>query len=393
MKKYTVLLTGYANVDGAAYTVQLFKLAGCEVSVFCEQNSWLLKNRDWDTWHELTDSNPAQYAKTVQDLTEQNKYDWVVLVEDNAIRILSEQISDEHFFKKIFPTIPFAHRELLGSKAGLSKLCNTHSLRTPAFAVYTGAEDPLVLATTIGFPVLLKIDKSGGGRGVFLVNNAADLATTFAALSDTNKHNLVFQKYIVGDNIASEALYKNKQLLGFTSAKVLKNLNGEFGISYERCYFTLPEMEPFLTQVGEKLGLDGFVNFTIMREHGSNCLYLVEADLRPHGWFNLCKFSGLDFSELIKIYLSPGNAQAVVQKSTTTIIIPFFSRHLMQALRQKNLKDLSRWIFNRGGYWQFVPWYDRKFFWSIIMEIIKTLVYPIAFLRPITKKLKKYFYP
>lgn len=388
-----ILLADFKNADVSAQTPYLFKTAGCRVEVFCYQRSWLLKNSYWDYWHQPTAEDVDIYVQELQTLINNNGYDWVVLTDDTVLKIVNDRITDENNFKKILPIDKIQYRGILGSKAKLSIFCAEQNIATPDFAIYDHNSNPINLAAQIGFPLLLKIDTSGGGKGIYFITDNQTLTETINGLPADKKNNLVFQKYIVGDNISVEALYRHGQLIGCATSKVLENVTTEFSVSRVRFYQAHPNLIPLLTTIGRAFGLNGFCSMTFMREKLSKRYYLVEADLRPHAWFYLSKFSGVNFSQLISIYLNQNSTPQKMFPLTNSNekIIKHFSRDLKWQIEHRSLTGTLSWYLNVQASYKFLPWYDQKLFWLTHIHILKSYLFNLKWLLAIHQSVTKLF--
>ncbi|MEJ0053305.1 MAG: hypothetical protein WDN10_01065 [bacterium] len=364
-----VLIADYKNADISAEIPYLFKKAGCEVDVYCRKGSWLLKNRSWDRWHEAA-SDPAEYAKGLIARVENASYDWIILTDDPVLRIMNDRIGDDSAALKILPVAKLANRNVIGSKAALSLLCEKYQLRTPPFAIYNEGDDLSALTATVGYPLLLKVDRSGGGSGVFRCIDESKLAETLRLLAPDQRKNLVFQKYIEGDNIGVDALYRKGTLLAYARSKVVRTVTDEFSISSVRSYAPDETIEPELRRIGEEIGIDGFCNFTFMQEGRTGTYYLIEADLRPHAWFSLARLGGVDFSLAIRNYLSGSNT-LIGQPCAAEVEIRHFFRDFNWSVERGDWRGILMWIFNRDGRWKFVPLHDRRIFFATLGQLAR----------------------
>lgn len=363
-----VLLISYSNSDAHSEVPYLFKNAGCIVDVLCTKDSWLLKNQQWDNWIESNLSSIAQFVQQVSNLASLNKYAWIIPVEDSILGLLNKTIYSEEVARKILPLTKLENRKFLWSKAWLSRYCEQFGILTPTFDIYEPGLDPKILANKVTYPLVLKTDESNAGQGVFFCNDEISLLSTFNRLTDQQKNNLLFQKYIKGDNIAAEVLYKNGRLLAYTSCKVVTTLGGEFGISVDREYIQRLEIEPILQKMGEDLGINGFGNLTFILSN--NQYYLLEADIRPQVWCRLAFLSGVDFSIAIKNFLS--NNLTLIRPALSKddhVTITHFTRKVGLAITKRDYKEVLRWIFNIGGRWKFIPWYDKRLFWEMFRRL------------------------
>jgi predicted ATP-grasp superfamily ATP-dependent carboligase len=377
MPSYRILLADYANGESAGHIPQLFKRAGCTVELFCSRSSWLRKNKFWDVWHATAANDVARYAQQLQKLVTRRAYDWVVLVDDAAIRIMNDTITDDELAKKILPLAHLSHRYSLGSKIGLSQLCTAQDIATPAYAVHDGTTDVASVAAAVGFPLLVKVDRSGGGKGVFFCADTDDLSRVMKRVTATVAQPVMLQKYIAGQNISIEALYRNGSLIGYASSHVLKNIQGEFSVSTLRDYQQFPGVEEQLRRIGAAIGIHGFTSMTLMRDSVTHTNYLVEADLRPHGWFTLTKFCGVDFSVAIQRFLS-GDQGILQPTSSTSVIVRYFSRDIRRLLIERNVRELLRWCVNADGRWRFIPWHDKRLFFATVGAALHTYAYVVA---------------
>ena len=339
----------------------LFKKAGCEVDIFCFKNSWLKKNNCWNNWFEAGNIQDGTYARRLQALVEKGDYSWVVLSDDEAIRVANEAICNENLAKKILPLSKMENRLMLASKAGLSLLCQKYGILTPDFFLYEKTSDLKMMGDRLTYPLLLKEDGNGGGAGVYLCRNEPEVVSVLDKLSDEKKKNLIFQKYIFGDIICVEALYKNGQLLAYTYSKAVRTANNEFGPSINREYLACPEIEADLCFIGSTLGLNGFVTMTFMYCPQMKMHYLIEADMRPQSWFRLAKFCGVDFSKAIKNYIT-GEAILLrpVFKAGEVLTMTHFTRDVSRCFNEFDVRGFLKWVFNVQGCWRFIPYYDRK---------------------------------
>jgi predicted ATP-grasp superfamily ATP-dependent carboligase len=356
MSRYHILLADSGKTEGCAYIPYLFRQAHCDVTVYAPRNSWTLKNIFWNRW-----VNPAEsisFSKGLVDLVSRNNFNWIVLGDDWTIREVNEKIPDDTLIEKIVPISNMSNRKLLGSKAGLSVLCTEHEITTPPYLIFNGTFQPDLVKEKVSYPLLLKVDKSAGGVGIVFCHNQDEVKHALAKMTDIEKKNLVFQKYIAGDNIAVEALYRKGKLYGYSVAKVLENMGNEFAVSMDRLYFACPEIEKTLIKIGEKFSIDGFNSITFMRGKNDGLYYLVETDLRPHIWFYLARHAGVDFSHAIENVLNE-KKEVVRQQSAPTRVL-HAKRILTRALERGDMFEIGRWITNKDNRLQFLPWNDPR---------------------------------
>ncbi len=382
------MITDYANSDVTGEVSYLFKKAGCTVDVFCSKKSWLLKNRYWDSRVIHHNASPLEYTKGLESLVKAQKYDWVVVGDDVALKILNDHITDEHLARMILPVSKLENRMMVGSKAGLHLLCKEYGITSPEGFVYESLFQMQKLLATFSFPLLLKIDTSGAGEGVFFCNTMDEVEARLKILKDDQKKSLLFQEYISGDLVGVEALFREGNLLAYNFSIVSKNVTGEFSVSCERQFKECREIEKNLVEIGSRLSINGFTSATFIFDKAKQKYYLIEADLRPQVWFPLAKFVGVDFSLAISHYLSKKNIliRPSLPKGKETLVVPYFPRRISYALRHFEFGEIFRWLFNKEDRWQFIPPYDRRLFLALFQDITMGLVwriYNLKYLFPI----------
>ncbi len=381
--KPKVLIADYKNSDAVSRIPYVFKKAGCAVEVFCDYNSWLLKTSHTDLRHVVSRMPAEQYAAQLQELITSQRYGLVVLGDDHVIRLMNDAIPDTTIAGQLLPLSKLEHRSLLGSKAGLSEWCTRYNILTPPYAVYDGKVDLSSVLNSLTFPVLVKIDHSDGGRGVFLCNDLSAIEKTLATISLTQKNGLIFQEYIAGDNIAVEAVYKQGQLLGYTTAKVLQTISNEFSLSMVRQYEYHADIDRTLRHIGETLGFNGFCSMTFMCSKISGEYYLIEADLRPNAWFALASAVALDFSRVWREYFSSTSSfiRTSYSSEESKNIIHHATRDFTRLVEKRNFMGMVRWVFHYQRWWQFIPWDDKKLVWYSVVQVVKGQLYSITVLR------------
>ncbi len=363
-----------ATDDASPVIPYLFREADCHVDIFCPKRSAFHKHRYYDNWFEGEADNPMTFIESLHALLRRTEYDWVFPANDRTNRFLNKTVTDDELAQKILPLSKIEHRLLLGSKAGLTTLCQQYDIPSPQSAIYDGYLDPYALATRLGYPLLLKEDHSAAGVGVYFCADEAELSRSFDRLSVEKRKNLVFQKYIPGKIIAVEALYKKGQLLAHADCIATKTMRDEFGASMERHYHNFDGLEMELALIGERFGINGFCTMTFMEEMETGQRYLIEADQRPQVWFRYAKFCGVDFSLAIRDYLEASHApirkQSKIKEDGKPIVMWHFFRHIRNfANHGVDWAELYRWALNVDGRWRFIPWYGWRYLFQAFRKI------------------------
>jgi predicted ATP-grasp superfamily ATP-dependent carboligase len=358
----------------------MFKRAGCEVDVFCDNASWLLTSSYYDRWIESAYID-TQFTAQLLSLVEQNpdEYDWIVPLEDETVKLINEAVKSEWLFKKLLPITKLEDRELLSSKMGLSKTCLKYNITTPRFIKYNENEEPdlKLIASQLDFPILLKEDFSFSGIGIHYCEHIARLEESLDNVG--NMSNLLLQEYIYGDDIGVEALFKDGELIMYNCARILSYMYNKFSFTTSRSYYQDERVVQSLRKLGKSVGLNGFASIQFIYHPERNLYYLIEADLRTNSWMPYSRFMGSDFSEGIRS-IANGERKYIANKNPANkkFEVAIFDRDIRRCIKNKNYGSLLKWVFNYKGYWKFIPFYDRKIFKRVTQKILRDFTVKIA---------------
>ncbi len=353
------LILSYANWDSLIELPYVIKNGGGGVVVYCKKGAWAIENNYYDEWIEAPDGEIAYLDKLFQVMRERgNEFDWVIPGDDEILRLLNEHIQSEDLFKKLLPITKIENRAMLGTKSGFSDVCIKCNIPTPKYLVYTTGMSDEHISSYMGFPLIIKLDKSQAGTGVFICHNNTEFNAVWSGITD--RENCVFQQFIKGFEVKMEALYDDGKLIAHTYSRILKVL-GKNGLSTQRLFINYPEIRTMLEEMGEKFGLNGFGNIAFMVDEKSGKHYLIEADLRPNSWVFYGKFNGVDFSEAVRRKL---NKEHKLVKNTmavhSTVRVSLYKKDMMRAIVEKDTESLLYWFFNKENSSRFKPNYDPK---------------------------------
>ncbi len=355
---YKVLLASLlGEFDSTSEIPFMFKRAGCDVDIFCASGSWLRSNKFHDKWIETTEIH-EDFKTRLLKLVESNPeyYNWIVLLDDAAIRLMNEEINSEYLFKKILPLTKIENREMLSSKIGLSKICEKYSIATPRFINYSDEHDIEKIAQKLDFPILLKENFSFSGIGIQYCADISLLKTCFDKVK--NKTNLVLQEFIEGDDIGVEALFKECELITYNCAEILAYMHNKFSFTTRRLYYQSEEIAALLKVLGKQFGLNGFASIQYIYHKERKIYYLLEVDARTNMWMPYSRFTEHDFSNGINKIIRGDIYNINEAVSTKKVEIAIFDRDLRRCVKYKDYKGMLQWLFNYKGYWRFIRFYD-----------------------------------
>jgi ATP-grasp domain len=347
--------------------LHLLSRAGFSVDIVTTSR-YLRLSRFARTVHSVTsDKALAPSAYDVVRIREK-PYDWVIATDDLTLRALAQDWAPGTQLKFLPSTTPenLAH---LCSKIGLSRVLSAGGIRTPPFRIAQNHEEAIEAASAIGYPVMLKVDFSGGGEGVHECAQEADIVALRHLFSEQP---LLVQKKIEGTVLDLSAIYFEGELVHFTYS-TYERTSKRFGISVVRTYYplTLVDDEIFaeLSALGNVLGASGFVNIACI-EGTDGVRHYIEADMRPNTWADFSRFFGEDAAPRIRNWFCSHarltKASAVrLGARQAPLTIPYFLR-------------LDTWelLTNRYAVWRFIPLADARLVRRLLL--VKFLSFVLA---------------
>jgi len=303
----------------------------------------------------------SQVAKCAWERIQSHTYDWVIASDDDTLSALQSLDWPSQHRPAYLPVWSEKYRRHLHSKIGLSRVLSAGGIKTPAYRVAADPGEAISAAREIGYPVLLKVDASAGGEGVFECLGDTDIAARaqlFAAGP------MLVQKKIDGVELDLSALYFDERLIHFGYSRVERALH-RFGASVVRTYYPMANVPRGvfgeLEALGAVTGASGFVNITCMEAADGSGRYYVEADMRPNVWVDFSHYYGEDTAVLIRDWfsrravLAPQKAGTAATRSTPITIAHFWRLGLLELM------------FNRYRVWSFMPWSERALVWRLLM--------------------------
>ncbi|MEI8073622.1 MAG: ATP-grasp domain-containing protein [Bacteroidota bacterium] len=372
---YRVLIVSVANfIDSTAEVPYLYKKAGCSVHVFCHKSSWLLSNKYFDRWIDAGDEeNEPVFLNNFLELikTQPNYYDKIVITDDATNKLLNDAIEDPVLFKKVLPLTKIENRNLLSSKAGFSAVLEKYQIATPKYITYHEGINLETIKKEFNFPILLKVDYSFSGIGLKMVEKPEDLSTSIEEIHDNL--NLVLQEFIQGEDIGVEALFHEGKLIMYNCATINGYMYNRFSFTTGRTYYRDERIEKLLTELGEKIGLNGFASIQYVYCNDKDIFYLIEVDVRTNSWLPYGRFTGYNFSDGIRSIFDPTGNHKLLTKpkpKNTKVNVYIFDRDIRRCVKNRDYNGLLKWVTNHDGRWKYIPLYDWKLFRRIVSKII-----------------------
>ena len=102
-------------------------------------------------------------AKALSGIKE-NSYKAVILGDDRTINLVLDSNLDDEDKLLLLPVVTIGNFAHLSSKIGLSIVFEQYGIRSPDFSVVENMEQLSDAVLKMGFPLIVKGDRSGGGK-------------------------------------------------------------------------------------------------------------------------------------------------------------------------------------------------------------------------------------
>ena len=308
---------------------EIFSGAGFEI--ICISTKKILRSHPFITKFYLA-KNTDLLLQTSLKILNTNTIDMVIISDDETIINIIDsdlKLTDK---EKLLPVISADYFGHLGSKIGLSIALSKFGVRTPKFSIVNDKSELLDATKIVGFPLMLKGDRSGGGSQTIEIQNKEELHNFIDIF---NYYPALMQEKINGNLIAIEGFYAKGDLVHFSYSSVLETIsNKKFTPSVVRCYSQLgildKEIFDELGSLGKALGINGLVNITCMHSYEDKYHYFIEADVRPTIWVGYSKYFGDFVDTALKAYLIAAMPLSypikIDNNFPSKITIPYFLR-------------------------------------------------------------------
>jgi hypothetical protein len=335
-------------LTGAEPPVLLYQ-AGCRVDVLCPPRAWPTKNGLIRAAFPLP-ADPWRATESLRRHLETHRYAWIVFGDDPILEALAGR-RDEPWLDGVLPIDRQAvDLEILGSKAGLVRACARHGWPAPRSAVVNSVEEARASTATLRYPLLLKLDRSSGGTGVFAIDSAAELDRRFPACA----RDVVMQERIDGPIWSAEALYDRGRLRACATSIMTRVWPAPFGASASRQYRSAPALEELVARAGAAIGAHGFANITAAWDARSGRFLLFELDLRVNATLRAASLAGVDFAAAVRAMLA---GLPVIRTRVVSATVNLYPQDIIRRIEELDPLGLAAWLL--GGA-RSLPRTDRR---------------------------------
>lgn len=344
MDKLEALLIGGYWPEVMAVTLGLLNRAGFTVDVICNNAGFrrssmmrdyvLVKKRD------LLIRAAAEKIK--------KDYSLVVVGDDATLGVILNSDLTQEQKLRLLPVLSEKNFGHIFSKIGLSRALEENGVSTPDYRIAPDEEELSAAAKALGYPILVKLDSSAGGMGIFECLDHADVAVLRKTLK---LYPVLVQRKVKGVEVSLEAFYRHGELVHF-ACSIPEKSKYRFGPTSVRSYQPIASLEPEvsdeLRRVGKALGSNGFTSIGCIHSEQDNQRYYFEADMRPNLWIDQPRYLGEDWAKIIHRHFTGGKAAKEPcpfgDQYPTRVLIPHFLRLTWMEL-----------ILDRYGVWKYLP--------------------------------------
>lgn len=345
----------------------LLKKGGLHVTLISSSHWSICHNPAIDEWIEAPCDSKKALQKAIELIqSSKKKFDCILLGTDALVWEVSQN------FPKAEPLSPIANRQyrsILEGKIGVFTFCQQRGIPFPPSRIGHSLEEIKKSAEDLGFPVLLKISKSGGGEGVYKCHSFQELEKAYRKIPPQE---LLIQKWIEGEAISVEPLFIHSHLLAYNYS-IMTETPQPFSESIARIFKPNMEVLPLLQKIGQELKPTGFFNMTFIHEKTTGKHYLIELDFRPNKWIGCAPWVGVDWSRALMHYR--GKSPEIIETPKQTKRIRHFASDVRYALFYQNYKVMGYWLFNREGCWKTIPFHHWKWFFYGSLGLLRMIFF------------------
>jgi len=335
---------------------RIFKNRGFRVVVLGFPHYSLTYCSAIDEWIEAP-SDLNQVLQIASKLVLNRAFEMIILAPDALLWALYDTKNGK-LLEQLSPIGNPRYWHLLSGKIEVASLLKELNILSPPSKAACSSEEALNAAKELGYPVMLKISRSGGGNGVIRCDSPKHIID--APFSYDRP--ILVEKFIEGELISVEPLFVSGKLRAYSYSK-MTDLYGPYAPSLERYFLPCSDIESTLTLLGSTLNWTGFANMTFFFDSGKH--YLFEIDFRPTRWIRQSELAQVNWSEALKDPSSP------LQKPQISKTVRHFPADFYNALTSKDLSRTCYWLFNRNQCWKSIPKENPKLFLGAAIHLIK----------------------
>ncbi len=359
MKPPRVLLLATLDAIGVTRLPYLFHQAGCHVTVLAQRHLAVCRSR---YVARRVDAAPLLdvYVEQLRQHLSVTDYDWIIICDEGLLWELArcraaspaEKWPDVTWIDRCLP-VAAEKAALLASKHHFLALAQVAELPVPPLKICASQAAAARMAQRLGYPVILRAERSMGGSGIRLAASQQELARDYAELAQTGA--VAVQRYVANARTAvTEVLFAHGRLVAWNSAYLVAGWPTPLAASCVRETLVHPEIEPLLQCIGELTGFHGLGGVDWLHDAATGQLHLLEFNPRPTPGYHLAARVGVDFAAALRGLLAGLNERQSPQFQPNVQPRDYlFPQYLYRALDDRQYRQMLR-------VWRDVPWHDPR---------------------------------
>ncbi len=265
--------------SAVARLLPMLTAAGLTVDVWSAPGSRLGYSRHPRRCATLPDDLEQRHAILATIADSVGPGDWVILGSDADVWDVLAAAEHHPRALALLP-VPAAHLDAVGTKTGMAALLRDLGVDQPRWTVAPSPGDLPHAAATLGYPVIVKADRSGAGAGTTVLRSPGDVVVPRRG----NEGPYLVEELVDGFLVSIDILVSDGRVATAPYSRVLRSL-GPYGVSVTRQFVPLTDRRLLadLDRIAAALGGRWFGNLSaIRRPNGTHAVF--EVDLRPNVW-------------------------------------------------------------------------------------------------------------
>jgi len=264
-------------------------------------------------------TNPSEFIEAIADFTNKNR-EYDILMPIDSETLVVSQFKDELISMAPHLKIPihdYAYISVANNKEQVMELANQLGVPTPGSYTSVKPKNVAEIANSVSYPVVIKLPKAKGAKGIKYVNTKADLVRQYRyivskyALNDQNLP--IIQEYIDGPSFGVSCLFNHGNLRAKFAHKRLRELPITGGVSVARISCQHQEMEEYAVKLLKALNWHGVAMVEFKLDTKDRKPKLLEINPRFWGSLYLAIASGVEFPYLLYKLATEGDVKPVTE--------------------------------------------------------------------------------
>ncbi len=354
-QKKRVLILSYADWEGLARMPGLLHQAGCEVTVFCRQHTYLsLSKFVQNCLSQPADISLSDFVDQLELHLQQQHYDWVLPGDDPLLYELAKRASNSSRVQQLLSGVLDLERlDFVTSKSRFYEDASRAGLRMPASVVCHNHHELLSAAQALGYPLVLKETQGFAGLAVRIIEKPE------ALLAYRVEQAVIAQQFIDGHLLSVTAVFQRGKLLAYFSYFRSRTW-GKLGPSAAIRFQEFAGIREILQKLGELSGFSGQTGIDLIQDKRTSEIYLLEQNFRPTLTADLGPLVGVDLAQALAEMLGLKPHQGLQQPDPACQRErPLFPQDLLRALDERDWSGALRWLC-LPHYWAYCRWQEPK---------------------------------